>query len=83
MAPTETDATAPVVTAYQCCFCSQAIEPEDEETSVALTALNFRDWRKGEADGRTQMFWAHFACLSSNWKGSYPWEASALIDMES
>jgi hypothetical protein len=71
------------MTDYQCCFCSRAISPEEEETSVALTGLNFRDWLDGEAEGRTQVFWAHFACLSSGWKGSHPWEASALIDMES
>lgn len=63
----------------QCCFCSESIAAQDEQSAVTITGTNMRDWRTGAPDPRHQIFWAHYDCLAKSWTGTYPWEASALI----
>ncbi|GEM_PF-2578182 len=65
---------------YLCCLCSKGIQRHEEETSVALAALNMRDWLEDVPKPRDTMMWAHFECLSEAWPGPESWEASALIE---
>ncbi len=63
---------------YLCCFCEKDISRKDEDTSVALAALNMRDWSRDLVKPRSEMLWAHMDCLTKTWPGREGWDAEYL-----
>jgi len=65
---------------FQCCFCEQTIGRDDEARAVFLTATSLVRERRGEKNAPSQSFYAHGACLTSNWNFSQPWELETILD---